>query len=970
MSNLFKKAASIDGATKEKIYGGKETKQIADFLKQHYPADTASIKNKKTQLILKTQNIAAPDQLPGSSNFGFLTTCNDQNEQEYLYIVPLDAKGVNVELNYKPKLGFNNFFFPTLFTLWRHVESPAHAEWRKFSTANLRAPPVGADQLQVPADAFLPTIFILDDVSHFILKGSDVFAPGLCVNKPQLCFYPETTFENQKQLLSAGAVKKGSLVEIKVEGNPFAIAVGVWQLEVLKKGISSPGAGAAGNNTHLDFDALKAGTAVKILHRFGDCLWQKFPKNWLSPPGFSNDRVDAIFSKVAGRKTDGEDGVDDQKVDSAPSKENARTSPVVSSPGRAAGSQPEEDDDDEDGKNKASTVGGPTDHDADGGAGDRQVDSCSDSATEDQPQLSKREQRRLEMQAKQSGTTPGSKKNKLKTAAAPQLQNDQVVLTSGTSKSGASRSNSNTPRGENKAGNENINDYGGEKDSDEAPVSAPEMDQLLTKSFLQALKLQQPQIEKQLPIDLNTFYANFLRPNRPNNTSVDVKKSSGKKLKPFFEKLDAEYENLISFNKDKTKALKFNFKHPAVKDHALHEKLSSDEVPGGALFPGASNSSSSTAPTNLRNLSPGQLFASLAVTNSKLGVCQFIQYEEVFRVPSSVGEFVIAEIATACGREEEDLILKNTTTPSTSSNTSHYVKQKSDFQQILKRFCEQKNLSTSKKMLNLSTVPRLRDSVSGYMAASNTKKQSGATSSNVGGGSTSGNYLQSNAAKLVAQQDFVFDEEDLDAFPTLEAGGDQKAMKGRGPAALPGKQKFEPQKRESTSPRGQPPAPVVSSLTFESFSRLLWENCVSGEKHHRIVTMPLVQTSARDQLQIAYKNGKLPKIQVRTEKRMNHNCTLIQGLSKYYLDLDKVLAHLKQHVLKSTSGQVIMAKDAPTVPFEILLQGFYDVDCYEFLTQDLKIPESAVENLAESRKKDMRQKVGAVAVGRKNVVKS
>uniref|UniRef100_A0A7S4F6K1 Ligatin n=1 Tax=Chrysotila carterae TaxID=13221 RepID=A0A7S4F6K1_CHRCT len=67
--------------------------------------------------------------------------------------------------------------------------------------------------------------------------------------------------------------------------------------------------------------------------------------------------------------------------------------------------------------------------------------------------------------------------------------------------------------------------------------STESMDVLLKRCFLQAaLALN----DKTLPLPLNSFYSNWMRPNRPAGTSLDVKQSSYKKLLPFMRAMAEE----------------------------------------------------------------------------------------------------------------------------------------------------------------------------------------------------------------------------------------------------------------------------------------------------------------------------------------------------------------------------------------------------------------------------------------------
>ena len=118
-------------------------------------------------------------------------------------------------------------------------------------------------------------------------------------------------------------------------------------------------------------------------------------------------------------------------------------------------------------------------------------------------------------------------------------------------------------------------------------------------------------------------------------------------------------------------------------------------------------------------------------------------------------------------------------------------------------------------------------------------------------------------------------------------------------------------------------------------------------------------------VKIILRIGPPPRVQIRTEKRMNHAVTLIAGLHRYNFDLDKTLDYLKTKVGGSGAVENLEAKAGP----QLMLQGFWDAKMVDLFVEEFCIPISAIENTAAGKKKDMRQKDKNKATGRINVIR-
>ncbi|CAD7943137.1 unnamed protein product [Amoebophrya sp. A25] len=1000
---MFKKPASVE-AKSEKTYNGKETKNIMQIFESRF-GDKTSLPSKKAQLVLKT----------GSQTLGFL--CSGENTDVCLYVVP-DIRQMEQTI------------FPSLLTLWKHTwqrldfcgsDSTTLAATQELTTAPMMKmvktgcsaarsscgstdPLTGTGtsagsakndkQLTIPlvyeglSKTFfsqsdeeepvlaIPRVFVLEDVSQFILNGSDVFAPGLCVNmqartrtrqllnilnsraefsalslskKDQQKAAEETgqdtatsgssssstttattTTANKTQLLAdelpastllmrrAGgglqaeyienSLKPGDLVAVHVEGNPFAIALGQWQLEGLR------------------FE----GTAVKILHRWGDSLWETFPRQWLSPPGFLPKRVDGflftgLYGHVLQKNAVENQGHSGANHDGTKKDANANIG------------------DEEDGPKEDQNTNG------EGERGEKQKDEqqqlegggdAASSDSEGEQALSKRAQRKMQLQQAKDQRNLNSNKKGVAHAQA-------------------------SPRGEGAGASSGATS---EQDNSNS-VSPQEMDRLLLDSFLQACSNPNAKADIKLPMDLNVFYASQLRPNRPACTSVDIKRSTHKKLKTFFELLaSSEYNGVLELNKDKTKITKIDFRKRVILDFKRHQ---TEDGSGSVSLMGVIG-----APV-LASAAPSAATAKqLAVIRPLMSAgIQSVQMEEVWRLKIVEKLPFLADFLKEAyeGKFLGDAVLwseRLQTINATLQLPEVFVRSRDDFAKLLRAFCDKNDLWASKKLLNLQSVAPLAGLFHEVQGA----------------------QQAALAAKLVREQQKAVAAE----------GGETGDDSDDEDVPFQDEQNSPSKKTPPSTTRFQPPAmrPTTgnynTSVTFDSLVRTLFDTAQSLpaaqhclRRQHRTSKITLV-----GDVKVQFKDAPPPKVQVRTEKRMNHNCTLIYGLHRYGFDLSKTLAYLKANV-SNTSGQVLDLVDNNnssstssknnagaggassgsssrdfTTPQEILLQGFWDADLCSLFVEQFGIPASGVENLAASRKKDMRQKVGTSTTGRKNVVKT
>lgn len=126
-------------------------------------------------------------------------------------------------------------------------------------------------------------------------------------------------------------------------------------------------------------------------------------------------------------------------------------------------------------------------------------------------------------------------------------------------------------------------------------MSPEEMDALLLKAFLQAVKGLK---EKELPVETSLFYAQYMRPARPKGSILDIKKSSHKKLATFLGFLCSEGIIRVASSKGQTKLTEVKRNHPLLKEFT---PLPFEETAGGekALEEEAAASAKTPAPIEI-----------------------------------------------------------------------------------------------------------------------------------------------------------------------------------------------------------------------------------------------------------------------------------------------------------------------------------------------------------------------------------
>ena len=124
-----------------------------------------------------------------------------------------------------------------------------------------------------------------------------------------------------------------------------------------------------------------------------------------------------------------------------------------------------------------------------------------------------------------------------------------------------------------------------DEDEEEAKTPTQEMDELIILSFLRALKTRVT--KDQYPILASTFYFAHVLPSRPPGTSLNIKKSSYKKLSNLLEW--AVEENIIETSIDKAGVIKItavNKDHPLIKSvntaQALKDRKSMNRTSEGS----------------------------------------------------------------------------------------------------------------------------------------------------------------------------------------------------------------------------------------------------------------------------------------------------------------------------------------------------------------------------------------------------
>jgi len=136
-------------------------------------------------------------------------------------------------------------------------------------------------------------------------------------------------------------------------------------------------------------------------------------------------------------------------------------------------------------------------------------------------------------------------------------------------------------------------------------------------------------------------------------------------------------------------------------------------------------------------------------------------------------------------------------------------------------------------------------------------------------------------------------------------------------------------------------------VTVDSLARRLLERGVKKQPFHKVMTVSLVGEE-----KISYRQGAPQRVDIRTEKRKNHNVTIIQGLDArcYGYDLPKLADFFKKKF-----SVAAFLEEQGSAKF-IVLGGFFDRDLEELIPKELEIPSDCVENLAAGRKADMKQR--------------
>lgn len=136
-------------------------------------------------------------------------------------------------------------------------------------------------------------------------------------------------------------------------------------------------------------------------------------------------------------------------------------------------------------------------------------------------------------------------------------------------------------------------------------------------------------------------------------------------------------------------------------------------------------------------------------------------------------------------------------------------------------------------------------------------------------------------------------------------------------------------------------------VTVDNLARRLLEKGTAKHPYHRVTTVSLTGEE-----RIVFKQGQPQRVDIRTEKRKNHNVTIIQGLDakSYGYDLQKLADFFK----KKFSVQTFL-EEMGSAKF-IVIGGFFDRDIEQLCCKDLGIPPECVQNLAAARKGDMKQK--------------
>jgi translation initiation factor 1 (eIF-1/SUI1) len=182
-------------------------------------------------------------------------------------------------------------------------------------------------------------------------------------------------------------------------------------------------------------------------------------------------------------------------------------------------------------------------------------------------------------------------------------------------------------------------------------------------------------------------------------------------------------------------------------------------------------------------------------------------------------------------------------------------------------------------------------------------------------------------------------------------------------------------------------------VTVENLTRFVADKC---KLCHKVTKVSVLAAAAGDSGgQISYRQGPPPKVMIRTEKRKNHNITLIYGVDKYGYELSKLSEYFKAKVgsgcgiedvvesmTKGKDKKVLRAKNeakndadgkdggsggnkgggnsggtnTKDEKLQLVIQGFWDKAAEEAFVNELGIPVEAIDNQALGKKKDMQQK--------------
>jgi translation initiation factor 1 (eIF-1/SUI1) len=407
-------------------------------------------------------------------------------------------------------------------------------------------------------------------------------------------------------------------------------------------------------------------------------------------------------------------------------------------------------------------------------------------------------------------------------------------------------------------------------------------------------------------------------------------------------------------------------------------------------------------------------FASPEIRSLLLPAWKCLHYEEVLRLDSTVSQWIRDVInngsvsGTGTGTSElvfsggnKTIVEKYFFQHSTKSTTDLYVKSPThqNLLDFLRQFCNQNHILSGKKSIDVKKLShglscllyRLNAKFGEKMATQQEKRKQNAkkdvkNQTNDGvkvkelGGGEGDDYLDlegfsddEEGGAGISGDFYNVSTENSSSFPSLSAAtasSSQQTNKGNTPK--PPQQQHNT--NSSSSNTNNIPLPPHFNLSIEQFTRLLLQPSGNGTKScHRILEL-----SALNEISIKVKESQSPKIRIRTEKRMNHNCTIIYGLHLYKLDLQKCLEYFKAKVsgsaghiidINNPNGGASTTTQTDSEKQEILLQGFFDADICKLLVEGFRIPSKSVENMAEGRKKDMKQKVGGHTKGRVGVVR-